>query len=145
MKNLPILLVMVLLTGLLATQPCLAQNQYGALAAGADGSVGWAADYSTQAGANARALAECGGHCTIKVEFWNTCAAYAQAGNGFQRLGLRPQPGGGRKSGDEILQTVRRYRLQRVGLGLHEPVTGPQSAPGIQVARRPALFRNAMA
>ena len=82
MKNLPILLVMVLLTGLLATTPCLAQNQYGALAAGADGSVGWAADYRTQAGANARALAECGGHCVVKVEFWNTCAAYAQAGNG---------------------------------------------------------------
>ena len=40
-------------------------------------SYGWAINYSNQANADAYAVAQCGGSCSVVMRFTHTCAAYA--------------------------------------------------------------------
>jgi hypothetical protein len=55
-----------------------AADYYGAIAFSQDsGSVGYANDYRSRAGAEERALAECGNDCEVVLWFVNACGALA--------------------------------------------------------------------
>jgi hypothetical protein len=52
---------------------------FGALAIQSNhgGNIGWSHNYNTKEDAEDRAMSECGPHCTVVLDYWNGCAAYA--------------------------------------------------------------------
>jgi hypothetical protein len=77
------------LAGVLAlafwSAPAAARDYYGAIAfSQSGGGDGYSSDYSTQGGAEAKALQECGGGCKVVIWFKNACGALAVGqGNGY--------------------------------------------------------------
>jgi len=58
----------------------IADDKYGAVATGANGTYGYAYNYDTKDAAVDAALSECGDTCTAKVWFANACGAVAKGG-----------------------------------------------------------------
>ena len=68
------------------------RTRYGAIAYGVEsGAFGWSNDLYDAPAAEQQALAHCREHgddCAVVVDFWNTCAAVAAAGNRIVDYGL---------------------------------------------------------
>jgi hypothetical protein len=75
-------LVAALLVVAAALPSAAEAQQFGALATGPDGAYGWVNNADSPREADRRALRECGRRCEIRVQFHNTCAAYATGING---------------------------------------------------------------
>ncbi len=91
-----------MLVGVLAlafcSTPAAARDYYGAIAfSQGSGADGYSTNYSTQGGAQAKALQECGGGCKVILWFKNACGALAVGkgngyGSGWARATAKPRP-----------------------------------------------------
>jgi Domain of unknown function (DUF4189) len=74
--------------------PAAAADHYGAIAFSEDsGADGYSTDYSTQGGAEERALQECGGGCKVVLWFKNACGALAVGRDNGYGTGYAPSSG----------------------------------------------------